>query len=303
MKNHQMKVRTKKLKVFLHSFYFLIFPVLYSCNDRPSVVLDEDKMVQLMADMEIAEAYTTQQSSLTSEKRIELGRQILELHGVSEETLDTTLAWYGRNIDDYSKLFEKVDKEINSRKEKYVEKPVEALTDLANLWPYSSHLEISPLSGSESLVFSFSDPEINKGEIVNLNFAMSRLVSGKGILGVEYSDGSGESTISNFNNKKSFKIDMQSDTAKSISRLYGIMMFKELEKNSLYLDSINISLLPVDTVNYKQKRRSQKSYGIMREREKPVVKDTLPTDSLNSIQEEIVDSKDTKPLKLQQEKE
>lgn len=250
-----------------------------SCGHRPSNVLAEDKMVKLMADMEIAEAYATSQSS-SSEYRIELGREVLEAHGVSEETLDTTLAWYGRNMDEYKNLFEKVDKEIQKRRDKYTDNPFENGGDLTNLWPYSRHLEINSRGGREALVFSIDNPSIRLGEIVNMDFAMSAPSGGKGLLGLEYTDGSGEASTATFTNKKNYHVDVQTDTLKSLARIYGVVSFKDLKGEPLYLDSISITVLPIDSTGYRQKKRFQKAYGIMKEREIVVKKDTIPSDSL-----------------------
>lgn len=265
-----------------------------ACSKRPSNVLSEDKMVKLMVDMEIAESYASQQSS-SNDYRIELGRQVLAKHGVSEETLDTTLAWYGRNMDEYSALFEKIDKEILKRKKKYSDNPVETQSSLANLWPYSTHQIISPLANSEVMNFSISNPNIPKGNIVELSFLMANGSNVKGTIGVEYTDGTGEAVVNNNSGKNKFLIDIQSDTAKTVSRLYGFVQFKEKDRHPIFIDSLAITLLPIDSATYSQKKRNQKQYGALYNR-KPVVKvekpdtiaavDTIPkNDSLNIEQE------------------
>ena len=273
-------------------FIFLI-PLLFgSCHKRPANILPEDKMVSLMADMEITEAYVNQQPSISSEDRIDLGRRVLLAHNVSEETLDTTLAWYGRNLDEYTTLFEKVDKEIKRRKDIYIENNNISSDNGTNLWPYSSHMEVSPLSGNDVIVFSLEEPEIEKGDFLKLYMVNSSLTNAKGLLGLEYSDGGGEAVTSNFNNKKTFQIELQSDTSRSISRLYGMIYFKDLKTKPFYIDSISLTRQPLDTASYKQNKRSQKTYGVKRnrviEKKDTILSDSIPItpiDSLNNIKD------------------
>lgn len=233
--------------------------MIISCSDRPKEVLSEKKMVDLMIDMELTEAYT-QQISTTNENRKKLGERVLASHGVSRETLDTTLAWYGRNLDEYAALFEKVDKGINKRKEKLIEIREENPTEYLNVWPYSSHIVLSDQSSNDALIFSLTNPGINRGEKVAFSFHLPNLNSGKGLLGVDYSDGTGEVMSTNFSSKPHVEFDFQSDSARIVERVYGTVLFKEREKYPVYLDSIKMSILPIDTLSYRQKRRSQKTF-------------------------------------------
>lgn len=244
---------------------FLIFAVvlshfLISCSDRPSQVLGEKEMVNLLVDMEIAEAYSNTQNTRSTQKE-DLGKQVLEAHGVTPEELDTTLAWYGRNMDDYTALFEKVDKELNSRRIKYTEIPGEKQKESDELWPYSPHVVVSPLSGYESVNFSIPNPGIEKGERLLFSFYLTNPVSIKGTLGVEYINGNGEASLTNSNNKSSVKLELQTDSTQMVSRIFGTMFIKDSKNLPLYIDSISLKAAPIDTLEYRSKRRVQKVFG------------------------------------------
>lgn len=242
--------------------YLIIGLIVFTgCGDRPSNVLSDKEMVDLMVDMEIAEAYVNTQMGSGSKEKIEMGKRVMKAHGVSEETLDTTLAWYGRNMDSYSKLFEKVDKEIEKRKIKYTEVPGEKSREPDNLWPYGSHVILSPLSDSESLSFSISNPDLEKGEIIEFSYHMPNPATMKGVLGVEYTDGYGESLMVNFSSRPKAEISLPSDSSKVISRIFGIMSVKTKNAEPFYLDSISLKATPIDTLTYRSQRRSLKKYG------------------------------------------
>lgn len=251
-----MGIRHKRFCVF----FFLLIVFMVSCSDRPSGVLKEKEMVDLLVDMQLAEAYTHTQNTLSNHEREDLGKRVLIAHGVSAETLDTTLAWYGRNMDEYSDLYEKVDKELQKRRKKYTENPADIYKEIDDLWPYSQHLVISPLSGHDSFTFSLLHPEIKKGEILQFSFYLPNSVGLRGTLGVEYEDGRGEATITNTTRNK-VMVEVQTDSSKVVKRIFGTMHVKDLKKLPLYIDSISLKGEPIDTINYRSKRRSQKSFG------------------------------------------
>lgn len=265
----------------LFIFISLLF-LLMACSKRPGNVLDEDEMIDLMVDMELAESYSSNQSSFTkNEDRLELGQRVLASHGVSAETLDTTLAWYGRNLDEYSALFEKIDQEINRRRDIYMENPEAEEKGKFTLWPYPEHLVLSKQSGYKDFTFSLESPEIEKGEMIRFKFATASASDLNGILGFEYADGTGEAINANKKGIKQFEMELQSDTGKSIKRLYGIVSFPNEKAYPVYIDSLTLIREPYDSIQYHQKRRSQKKYGVIQPRKKPIVqKDT----SLNTTE-------------------
>ena len=278
-----MKSISKKKNKLIFGIACLFLIVFSGCSERrPPNVLDEDKMVSLMVDMQLAEAYATQFSSSRNDIKMELGKRVLAKHGVSEETLDTTLAWYGRNLDEYTELFEKIDKEILNKRRQFSETSVEYSAQENNLWPYPRHLVVSPLSANDGVIFSIENPGVQKGEVVRMTFALPNAASGKGTLGVEYEDGTGETILNSFNAKKRYEIELQSDTAKKIARLYGFTIFKERNTFPIYIDSVALTVHPIDSTEYRQKRRSQKKYGAPKERERIIIsKDTVKNDSIS----------------------
>lgn len=289
-----MKFTTK----YFIPFLFLSI-VLLSCSKRPSNVLPEDKMVKLMVDMELAEAYTNNQAVGGLDKN-ELGKKVMELHGVSEETLDTTLAWYGRNMDEYTKLFDKVDKEIQKRRVKFTEVPGQTIIKADNLWPFKEHVLISPLSGSDNFSFSFIPPEVDKGEVLKFSFFLPNPTSIKGILGVEYTDGEGEATVATFSSKKNIEIEMHTDSSKKVARIFGIMNVKDRKNLPLFIDSISLNKEYMDTINYRSRRRNQKKYGVIFPQKQPekveIPTDSLKTDKPDSLKIDSIKNIESKPL-------
>lgn len=246
----------------LRNWAFILLMVLWiSCSDRPRNVLSEDKMVDLLVDMELTEAYANTQYSSYMKEKNELGKKVLKKHGVSEETLDTTLAWYGRNMDQYAELFDKVDKKILQRKKKYMDIETDVIKEPDNLWPYPSHLVISPLSGSNVLNFVVSDPEIHKGDVLQFSMYLPNVEYMKGSLAVEYKGGEGEAYYQNFTSKHKIEITLHTDSAREVSKIYGTFSLRDSKVLPLYIDSISLKAEPLDSLNYRSKRRVLKSFG------------------------------------------
>lgn len=237
---------------------------LCSCSSKPKDVIPEKEMVQLMADMQLAEAYADAEyrGAESFDRREELAKSVLARHGVSEEELDSTLSWYGRNLDTYSELFEKVDKELAGRKEKLLKtegKGEKVAGD--NLWPYSQNGLLSNLGNSDAFVFSISDPELQKGDIIEWDMHISKAAYLTGVLGVDYNDGEGEAVSSVFSGRLSLDLRLQTDTGKTVRRIYGTMRLKDRENMPLFADSISLQRLPFDSVEF-AKYRNQKRYGV-----------------------------------------
>lgn len=259
-----------------------------SCSRRPKEVLGEKEMISLMADLQLAEAYSN--THVVFEDG-EIGKNaiiegVLAAHGVTYEQLDTTLGWYGKNLDDFVELYAKVDRELLKRRKKLMKDSEPMLASSgSDLWPYSQNGAIIPLSLSDGWVMSLPDPDISNGDKLIWSMRLGENVDLDGQLGVEYSDGSGESTIMNRGRHNRFEMTLQTDTGKIVSRLYAVLRVKDRRSLPLFVDSIKLEKLPYDSLEYNNSR-SQKRYSAP----KPVKRDKATKDSIDSKGKEQPDS-------------
>lgn len=80
--------------------------ILASCSKTPGYVISEDKMAEILADIHTGEAVVESNSSSfrnDSTKRALL-QSICMRHGVTTQELDTSLYWYGNNLQEYMKV-------------------------------------------------------------------------------------------------------------------------------------------------------------------------------------------------------
>jgi hypothetical protein len=85
--------------------------LLSACSNRPSYVLSDKKMENILFDLYIAEAEIKENTSVflnDSLRKQQMLHSVFEKHRVSEQAFDTSLVWYNANLDKYFKVIEKV---------------------------------------------------------------------------------------------------------------------------------------------------------------------------------------------------
>ena len=100
-----MKSRKLKISPIIPGLFLILLS--FACSNRPSYVLSEKKMENVLYDIHLAEAvingnYNT--FSADSAHRRDLLNSILKKHKITEAVLDTSLAWYSGHLDKYFKI-------------------------------------------------------------------------------------------------------------------------------------------------------------------------------------------------------
>lgn len=223
---------------------------LSACSKRPEGVLSDDEMVSLLTDMQLAEAYVNV-SHISSVDGDALTESVLKAHGVSREELDSTLKWYGKNIDTYNELFAKVDKNIDRKRRSIINDSGEAQEESSgNLWPYPYQMMISPLGNTDVLMFSIPAEDFSKGDVVNWRMRLNSDNEVSVSLGVDYSDGSGTQVIRTLSGTRRIDMKVQSDSSKTVKRIFGVMRPRKTGAVPVWADSISLTLAPLDTTRY-----------------------------------------------------
>lgn len=237
-----------------------------ACVRRPDGVLSDKDMVSLVADMELAEAYVqTGSRGAGEEERAALVDYVIKKHGLTREEFDTTMAWYGRNVDAYYDLCESVEAELARRKGKLTGSFTVQSSDL---WPYSRQSFISRKSSSDAFMFSIPVVEVQKGERIELKLRMRDRIDATALLGVEYDNGVKEFQNRTLTGVQRLRMVLQTDTGHSVSRIFGNMLLNDMSQTPLWIDSISLSSLPFDSLEY-YNIHSQRIYREPKERRRP----------------------------------
>ncbi len=247
--------------------------VLNSCSDRPKNVLSDSEMVRTMADLEIAQSYIQNKGYTNggSDNKDRILEYVLVKNKVSREDFDSTISWYGRHIDKYDELYQKVDKELARRESRISGNATEVLSN--DLWPYSRHLVISSKSNTDNLSFSLPPKDVVKGDRIIWKFNLSMPVDGNAILGVRYLDGN-VAYISIHPNHNTNELSLQTDTSRNIREIFGNLRLRD-NIGIIGVDSIILNSIPFDSTEY-YRINSMKLYGKpQNKRISPIVPDSL----------------------------
>lgn len=281
------------------SIFLVILVVMASCSKRPDDIIEEDKMVEIMADLQIAEAYSRfgkAEPSMDGSNRELLGRGILMEHGVTVEEMDSTLAWYGRNMDEYAKLYKKVDERLARMQQKYARAAGESNDNgpSTDIWPYGRHFVIDRNQTTDGMVVSIPVPEIETGDKLTWKMRTFGASSRKMTLGVDYDNGRSEMvSISNRALEPWIETSLQTDSLRSVTRIFAIL---EVERNSprVFIDSVQMLHHPFSREEY-QTRGYQHSIGAPAKTVRSLPADTVPTEKPDTIAEESVEPRRPKP--------
>ena len=267
------------IRKYLNIFLLLAF-VFSGCSKRPKGILSEEKMVAVMTDIQIAEAYERSGEAneyLYGKDRELLGRGVLMQHGVSIEEMDSTLAWYGRNMDEYSKLYKKIDAELNKRQLKYARSAGESENNrsLADLWPYGRHFVLDQRSVTDGFIVNIPVSDLAPGDKLTWKMVIDGASSRNLTLGVDYENGtSAVNRISNKGFDKWVEMSLQTDSSLTVNRIFAIASFDNPERRVL-IDSIQLIHTPFNKEEYNK-------HGFQRTIPPAGRKIVLPPDTANS---------------------
>lgn len=219
--------------------------LLAACTHRPKGMLSEKEMADLLADLEMAEAYYNTSVGDDYIDKETLRRSVLKQHGVTPEELDSIQAYYGRNMDEYSKLYDKVAENIRKRSQS----GSPALNEGDNLWPYPSFAPVMANQATDGIVFSFPADKLEKGNSISWKMRLSSADGVETNLGVEYDDGSVTMARRKNVTDRTLEVELQTDTGKQAVRIFGNLTVPQRSK-PLWADSIRMTRNDYDSLTY-----------------------------------------------------
>ena len=130
-------MKTDRFLIF-NLFLLLLFP---ACSNRPSWVLPDKKMEEVLYDITLAQAEIEHNYTLFNhhpEKKQEVLNKLLKKHKISKQQLDTSLVWYNAHLEYYFKINE----QINKRYSLEMESLQEEIDEEKRIWEARSRINI-----------------------------------------------------------------------------------------------------------------------------------------------------------------
>lgn len=160
------------MRRFIIYTLILSFLFLVACSRRPSYVLSEKEMTDVLYDIQLAQAIFRINNEFSSDdKKDSVIEGILKKHGVSQAELDSSLLWYSDNIKIYVDINEEVTKRLKMEHD-----TVEARRNhlLKNVRDWSKYIIPPHFYLSESTPiksFSIDSEKIKSLDIKNFNLS------------------------------------------------------------------------------------------------------------------------------------
>lgn len=232
-----------------------------ACKKVPSHVIQPDDMASLMADIHTAEVVVEMnRSGFFDDSLKQVMRQSVYLrHGVTSQEVDSSTAWYGRNIKYYMDVY---DRTIEILEHRLIEtgnriaadNALSIAGDSVDVWPNPRFISINDRLPSKIITFSFDrDRNWEKGDnytwrakLFNTENVMEWLI------GVEYSDGSVEWISQNQEGDGWRYITIQTDSLRISTRLFGYFSSINKPGSDLRLDSVELVRKRLNRENYRR---------------------------------------------------
>ena len=263
---------------------------LVSCNRTPSGVMSVSKMADLIADLQLADAYIDSHiSEFNSDSSKQVIKQsVFKKHGITQQDYDSSLVWYAHNMEDYIKAH---DKAIGKLKEQYdkldrggngeskeltiseggkaiheagasqniaksrtkrLQKIGSAAGDTIDLWTGKRGYMLAQGAKRGFITFDVQpDADYKPGDRYQLAYFLNRGNNEfKVSLNVDYTDGATSQIARGTNSDGWVIIDVQSDTARHVRRIYGYVSYDIKRGQTAYVDSLMLLRSRMNKTNY-----------------------------------------------------
>jgi hypothetical protein len=138
---------------------FFMITLFFSCSRTPKGIITEKKMQQVIVDMQLAEAmiYMDPQKYVTNDDKKKLYQSVFDKYRLTEAEYDSSLLWYGKNMDIYMQIYNRALADVKRKIEEIGDiKPEIVATsgeDSVDIWIFRKYHELSPRALSNTVIF------------------------------------------------------------------------------------------------------------------------------------------------------
>lgn len=137
-------------KLHRYSVVLLLGALVVACSKVPDGLLSEKQMQAIQVDMQLAEALINADNKTFSDDlhKDALYESVFKKHKTTQTVYDSSLVWYGRNLDIYMKVYDRVYADLDTRLKDLGDVQADAInttkSDSVNIWPRRAGLTLTP---------------------------------------------------------------------------------------------------------------------------------------------------------------
>jgi hypothetical protein len=233
---------------------FIIVCVAASCSRAPKDVLSEKKMRKVLYDMQMAEAMveTDRNHYRTNEEKQQLYDAVFAKHKIMQAEYDSSLIWYGENMDLYMRIYKLVLRDIEKNIEEMGDIKQDPLLedmsagDSLDIWIQRDAFAFEPENMYARLVFDIK-PEIpyTQGSTYILGFDLWGLTPSMHCKPrVKLSAVQGDTIVTvnkEITEDGHFEAVLKTVEARPVNRIFGYVFINHAERYwRIYLDDIRL---------------------------------------------------------------
>lgn len=261
------------------------------CKKTPDYVLDREEMAQLMADIHMAEAVIDfNYSDFPSDSTRKLLKQsVYEAHGVTAEQVDTSYVWYGNNIEEYIKVYDRTIEILHQRQSDIVSAnsaQIAIAGDSVAVWRGPERILVSETMPSRIVTFSVSpDSTWKAGDIYTLHY---KPINGQNDVTarvlIDYAGGLTHYVDRSNSMRFPNRLQIQVDSTETPLRVYGYLVFKPEKNIRFEIDSISLTRQRKDLIPGFSARPEIFHTGDVIENEAEQDSTAMATDAIENVQ-------------------
>lgn len=226
-----------------------------TCSRTPKGVVSEKKMRYILVDMHLAEAMinTNPQDYRTNEAKKELYQTVFEKYNLTEAQYDSSLIWYGKNLDLYMRIYNLALADVKKQVEAMGDVKPEAVSsnqDSVDIWMYRKYYEFSPHALSNTILFDFKPAqEYASGSAFILGFQVWGLTPQmKTPIELHFRAAQSDTTImvkKTIHTNGYHELLLETLPTKKVKRVYGYIRLNDrklsVPYHKIYLDDIRLT--------------------------------------------------------------
>lgn len=234
-----------------------------SCSDVPSGIIGHEEMAQLMADIHTGESVVemNRRQYPTDSTKKAFRDAVYARHGVDEATVDSSIAWYGRNISHYMEVYDRTIEILEHRlietgNRIAAEAAMSMSGDSVDVWSAPRYFSVTDRTPSQTLTFNFGrDPNWERGDTYTWRAKFLNNPEDGSSWGVvtEYADGTVEYVVQKAGGDGWKEITMLTDSMLDATRIYGYLETPARRGTTLSIDSIEMVRKRVDKERYNRR--------------------------------------------------